>query len=130
MNKKILWIISAMIILISAGTYLTFAPNQQKLSPPQTLPSLEPITISGEIACLPKKGPGPHTMECAIGIKGDDGKYYGLKNLFEHDKEYKFYSTGMHVEVSGTLNREEMRGPGGVPYDITGIIEITSIRKI
>lgn len=129
MNKKILWIIAAMIILISAGTYLAFASNQQKLSPPQTPPSSEPITVSGEITCLPKKGPGPHTMECAIGIKGDDGKYYGLKNLFEHDKEYKFYSTGMRVEVSGTLNYEEMLGPGGGPYDVAGVIEITSIRE-
>jgi len=70
MNKKILWIIAAMITLISVGEYLTFALNTQKLSPPQTPLSSGLITVSGEIACLPKKGPFPHTMGCTIGIKG------------------------------------------------------------
>lgn len=41
-----------------------------------TLPPPGPITISGSITCLPKKGSGPQTMECAIGLKGLDGQHF------------------------------------------------------
>ena len=69
-------------------------------------------------------------MECAIGIKGIDGNYYGLKNLFKFDPEYKFSRAGLKVEISGTLLQEEMRGPDGNKYNIVGIIEIDSIKEI
>src|SRR3989344_3172106 len=64
------------------------------------LPIPGSITVSGEIACLPKKGSGAQTMECAIGLKALDGRHYGLKNLFQHDPEHKFSVGGLRVEVS------------------------------
>ena len=89
----------------------------------------ESITIKGEITCLPKTGPGPHTMECAIGLKGEDGNHYALKNLFVHDPEYRFSTTGLQVEVTGILSAEEMLGPDGNKYDIVGVIEVDSIEE-
>ena len=50
-------------------------------------------------------------MECAIGLKGSDGRYYGLKNLSEHDPENKFSTSGTQVEISGIFREEEMKGP-------------------
>jgi|SRR3989344_4948296 len=88
-----------------------------------------PITVSGEITCLPKKGSGVQTLECAIGLKGEDGNYYALKNLFDHDPSYKFSATGLQVEVVGTLSVEEIFGPDGNKYDIAGAIAITSIKE-
>lgn len=94
-------------------------------------PVVSKVTMTGEIACLPKKGPGPHTMECAIGLKGADGRYYALKNLFEHDPEHKLSGGGARVEVSGSiLGPEEMEGPAASMYDIAGVIVITAIRVL
>lgn len=86
------------------------------------------ITVSGTITCLPKVGIGPQTMECAIGIKGDDGKYYGLKNLFERGG-HEFSQAGMRVEVSGIFGLEEMKGPDGNRYDVVGVVDVTSVVK-
>jgi hypothetical protein len=87
------------------------------------------VTIRGEITCLPKRGTGPQTMECAIGLKGDDGKYYGLRNLIEHDPTYIYSQTGMGVEVSGKITYEEQAGPDGNLYDIIGVISVSAIQK-
>ncbi|MDP2926780.1 MAG: hypothetical protein Q8N65_01430 [bacterium] len=166
MNKKFIWIIVIIIMLVGTGVY--FALNRQ-LSPssPQiknfeecahagypvgesyprqcwtpdgkhfventaegTLPIPGPITVSGEITCLPKKGSGAQTMECALGLKELDGRHYGLKNLFKLDPEYKFSVGGLRVEVSGTFNPEEMKGPDGNKYDVVGVIDVTSIKEI
>ncbi len=94
------------------------------------LPAQGPVTISGEITCLPKSGSAQQTLECAVGLKGLDGWHYGLKNLFQHDPEYKFSVGGLRVEVSGIFNPEEIRGPDGNKYDVVGVIDVTSIKKI
>ena len=93
-------------------------------------PTPGPITISGEITCLPKKGSGPTTLECAIGLKGLDGRYYGLKNLFKLDPDYKFSRGGLHVEVSGVFSTEQAPEPASPKYDVVGTIDVTSIREI
>jgi hypothetical protein len=94
------------------------------------IPNTQPITITGEITCLPKVGDGAQTMECAIGLLSTDGLYYGLNDLFEHDPEYNLAIGGTQVEVTGNFSPEEMIGPDGNNYDIVGVIYITSIREI
>ena len=93
-------------------------------------PTPGPVTISGEITCLPKKGSGQQTMECALGLRGADGRHYGLKNLFQHDPEYKLSQPGLHVKVSGVFNPEEISGPDGNKYDVVGTIDVTSIKEV
>lgn len=93
-------------------------------------PTLIPITISGEITCLPKEGTNVQTMECAIGLKGKDGRYYGLRNLSKADPEYKFSVGGLQVEVSGTFSPEEIKGPDGNKYNVVGVIDVISVREI
>ena len=131
MNQKNIIIIVAIVVLFGAGAY--FVLNRQaQLTPTPTpapiseAPAQGPITVSGEITCLPKRSPG--TEECAIGLKGTDGRHYGLKNLSQHDPEYKFSVTGLHVEVSGIFLPEEMLGPGGAPYDVVGVVDVPSIK--
>lgn len=97
----------------------------------ETLPPTSgTVTVRGEISCLPKRGTGPQTMECAIGLKGEDKNNYALRNLFEHDPNYEFSQTGLAVEVSGTITYEEMLGPDGNPYDIVGVLTVTAIREL
>lgn len=87
------------------------------------------ITINGEITCLPKKGNGPHTMECAIGLLADDGNYYSLINLSEVDPDYKFSVGGLKVVVQGTLNSDNKTGPDGNPYNTVGSINVKNITQ-
>lgn len=138
MNQKAfvnIIIIVIVVVLIGAGAY--FALNRQAhLNPTPTpiptsgTPISGPITVNGEITCLPKTGRGAQTLECAIGLRGTDGRHYGLKNLFKFDPEYKFSVSGLHVEVSGSFNPEEMKGPDGNKYDVVGIIDVISIKKV
>jgi|SRR3989344_6204316 len=133
MNQKD--IIISVIIIVFAGAGAYFALNRQAKLMPTPTPTPEvspagPITVNGEISCLPKQGAGQQTLECAIGLKGLDGRYYGLENLFELDPEHKFSAGGLRVEVSGTFSPEEMKGPGGSKYDVVGVIDVTSIKEV
>jgi len=133
MNQKgFINIIIIAVVVFFVGTGAYFVLNRQTPSTPTPTPKIPasgPITINGEITCLPKSGSAQQTLECAIGLKGLDGRHYGLKNLFEHDPDYKFSAMGLQVEVVGILSVEEMRGPDGNKYDIAGVITITSIKE-
>ena len=131
MNKKFIWIIAVIIILAGMGIY--FALNRQLSSPEQGLlptPTSGPIVVSGEMTCLSKTGRGVQTAECAMGLKGIDGRNYGLKKPFKLDPEYKFSVDGLRVQVSGTFSPEEIKGPDGNKYDVVGVIDVTSIKEI
>lgn len=42
-------------------------------------------------------------LSCAIGLKGDDGKYYALENLPQQDLVSGKVIGGATIEVNGTL---------------------------
>jgi len=92
-------------------------------------PALGHITVSGEITCLPKIGRGAQTLECAIGLQDADGQRYGLRNLFNLDREHTFSQVGLRVTVSGTFSPEEIKGPDGNRYDVVGVIDVVSIQE-
>lgn len=93
--------------------------------PPAPPAAGDSVTLAGTIECLPKKGPGPHTAECAIGLKADNGFYYGLKNLFQFDPQYgKYSTTGSRVRVTGRVVSQDSS------YDVRGFIEISAIALI
>jgi hypothetical protein len=130
-------VIVGIAVLIGVAGY--FVVNQRSTSDSTPTPSSTSIgdvptpgriTVIGEITCLPKQGSGPQTMECAIGLKGDDGRYYGLKNLFAHDPQYKFSRTGLRVEVSGLFSFEKTLGPAGAKYEVVGTIDVASIKEV
>lgn len=94
-------------------------------------PTPDSITVQGEYVCLPKHSDGPHTLECAFGIKTDDGTYYGLRLLGQSGARPQApdplasYKVGERLRVTGTLH------PGNQdPYASTGLIEIASIEPI
>jgi len=78
-----------------------------------------PISLEGLTSCLPHKNmDNPHTMECAVGLKTDDGKYY---KLAADPYNSSLNTTDRRVRVSGTLKREV-----DAIYQIEGIITVTS----
>lgn len=97
---------------------------------PSLAPTTGSITVPSEMTCLPKTGQGAQTLECAMGLKGKDGRYYELKNLSRLDPEYKFSVVGLLVEVSGTFSPEVTKGPDGNTYGEMGVIDVTSIKKV
>lgn len=82
------------------------------------------VTIVGTTICLPhKNSSGPQTMECALGIEGDDGKNYGLT-----DPGWKFLigtGNGVRVEIKGELTKTV-----DSKYDSAGNIEIENLIKL
>lgn len=131
-------------ILIGAGVYVSSQQGEVPQDPmayeplptenPDTNPAaggIEPtlfdtrVTFAGTIVCLPKKGDGPHTMECAYGFKADNGSHYALKDLFTEPGPWEFDVTD-RIEVTGMLRTPE----ANTSYDIVGVIEVDSKRGI
>lgn len=86
----------------------------------------EPVTVVGKIGCLPKKGPGPSTMECAMGLIGLDGNNFALdankleNGIFEYENEL--------VTINGLLTPIEMISNDQMhTYDIVGVVSIDVI---
>jgi hypothetical protein len=129
-------LIIVIVVLIGGGAYFVLsrqiAQAPTPLIPPETpgVPTPGPFTVSGEITCLTKKGSDQQTLECAIGLKGSDGRSYGLKNLAQYDPGYKLSQEGLRVEVSGTFSPGTMPAADGNKYDVVGTIEISSIKEI
>ncbi|MEX2369317.1 MAG: hypothetical protein WD552_02930 [Candidatus Paceibacterota bacterium] len=133
--KNVLIAIGSVVLLIAALFALNnhiYTEKQADL-PATNTPAIsteavgEPITVRGQITCLPKIGDGPQTQECAIGLEDESGDYYSLEAPADAGIDYQLLGTGMTVEVSGRLTDEEQLGPDGNRYDTVGTIVIESI---
>ena len=81
------------------------------------------VTITGTPTCLPHKDTnGPVTLECALGLKGDDGRYYALEDapmsLWQED-----YTS--RVKVSGILSEPDSSSQ----YAVSGDLKVSSVTK-
>lgn len=102
----------------SDGTVLNKQPPSCDFPP---CPANEKITVKGEMICLPhKNSSGPQTMECAMGMKADDGNNYGLS-----DPGWKYLigvGNGTRIEVTGKLTQKQDQ-----KYNTVGTIEIENL---
>lgn len=88
------------------------------------------VTIVGVWECLPHHGDGPHTMECAFGVKADDGKHYAVSTSLMSQYPVD-YPTGARVSIQGTMvPKNQLNSDAWVKYDIEGIIAATVIKKL
>lgn len=119
MKLKPVLITLVVIILLGAlgfGGYLAYQKYQENNQPPKK----ETVSVEGEIICLPHKDTdGPHTMECAAGLKTDDDKRYGLSTNDSNRQLSTAAGTEKRASVTGTLEPT-----GDSPYDINGIIAV------
>lgn len=113
-NKKvIIGVIIATILLLAASITLYLYNRPGGVGGNEA-------TITGKVVCLPKKGDGPHTLECAFGIQSaSDGKYYSLQGLTGDTANDAFNKT---VSVTGIMKEPE----ANTSYDIAGSIEVKS----
>jgi hypothetical protein len=80
-------------------------------------------TVTGNLTCLPHKDTsGPTTLECAFGLKGDDGRYYALTESPDDLLQQDFTE---RIKVRGVLNQPD----AGSHYAINGSIAVRSFTK-
>ncbi|TSC69595.1 MAG: hypothetical protein G01um101456_82 [Parcubacteria group bacterium Gr01-1014_56] len=119
MNNKIL-IVAGLVVLVGVGA---FAYQNQTGTPAAVLQAGE-VVMTGTLVCLPHKGDGPQTMECAYGLQTADGKYYSLLHLW--DKAPDLNTTQVKAEIVGVLSAPTATEQ----YDIAGAIEVSSGKEI
>lgn len=88
-------------------------------------------TLEGEVTCLPHVGDGPHTMECAYGLKTDVGEYYALDLAALTMPEGTMPETGDRISANGTVTPIEMvSSDHWRTYDIEGIFSVTDSLEV
>ncbi|MDB5225099.1 MAG: hypothetical protein JWL87_51 [Candidatus Adlerbacteria bacterium] len=91
-----------------------------------TEPPPERVSVTGVWECLPHKGDGPHTMECAFGIAIDQSDGHYAINTSLMSASPVDFPTGAKVKVEGPLHPAE----ANTPYDIDGVIWATTIERL
>lgn len=110
------------------------ASGDAPVVPPAGQPEVVPqrVTLTGEYACLPHRDTsGPQTMECALGMKADDGHYYGLDfNFLEGG--VPALATGDRFSAHGLVTPVEMLSTDHwQKYQMKGIFSVTdSLTKL
>lgn len=87
------------------------------------------VVMVGTYLCLPhKNSEGPQTLECALGLKADDGLYYALDlSAFTGLAQDVGVGTGTRVRVGGILVPiEQISSDQWNNYPIRGIIRVTN----
>ena len=83
----------------------------------------ETVAVVGEVVCLPHKDQdGPQTLECALGLKAENGDHYGLITPGRPFSP-ELTETGNRVRVSGTVTPPQ---PTNI-YAVVGIINVESV---
>ncbi len=86
--------------------------------------------LKGEYACLPnRKTDGPVTLECAYGLKADDGFYYALDMSAQDPTMSSVIQTGQKMEVNGALLI--IKDPNSwvlKKYDIKGVLKVEKLK--
>ncbi len=101
-------------------------------TPVATVPPENNIELRGTQICLPHKDTsGPQTMECAIGLKADDGANYGLDtSRLQPDAVGELYG-GARVRIVGHYTPAEALSTDHFhKYDMKGIVQIDIIERI
>ncbi len=127
-------LIIALLVLIALGVGAAWALQHSMRHPASPgIPSemmLSTTTVTGQSACLPQKGNGPSTMECAFGMKADDGTYYALDwsgtgaSAFGLPMGRSYSVTGLFVPA------EALNDAHWQTYDIAGVIKVASYKEL
>ena len=82
-------------------------------------------TLTGEVVCLPHAGDGPHTKECAMGLRTDVGEHYAL-DVALLSQEAAPLETGERITATGLITPLELLSTDHWQrYAIEGIFSVT-----
>lgn len=110
-------------LLLLAGLVYSFAQRPQ--APQAVDPTPQPMVLSGVFECLPHRGDGPTTMECAFGVRADDGRYYAV-NFGASAGAMERFMAGERMQAEGFfVPQEALSTDQWAKYDIRGIFTVT-----
>ena len=118
--KPVLITLLVIIILggLGFGGFMAYKKYQENNQPPKK----ETISLEGEIVCLPHKNTeGLQTLECAAGLKTDDGTHYGLSSKESVSPLTAAAGSKKRASVSGALEPAS-----DATYDIKGVVVVES----
>ncbi|HXH08480.1 MAG TPA: hypothetical protein VNP04_01710 [Alphaproteobacteria bacterium] len=146
--KSTIWAVIAALYLIDGGIVASAAFQPSPSAPTPPVPSLAAVamttsitlvqsstapssagttvTLDGELVCLPHRAGGQEalTLECAIGLRTNEGRHYALDHINPYIVEGKI-AMGQHIRVTGRLRTDTQ-----TKYDATGTIAVTSVSKL
>ena len=87
-------------------------------------------TLTGEMVCLPHRDTGgPHTMECAFGMKTDVGEYYAL-DFTLMSQQHLPMDIGVRFTANGQITPLALLSTDHwQKYDIEGIFSVTDLTR-
>jgi hypothetical protein len=97
----------------------------------ETAANNQKVVLEGQVVCLPHRNTtGPTTMECAYGLKADDGKYYGLDNTGLPSTTPPEYDVGDRLSVEGTLvPQDQIPSNFWQTYNVSGLMAMEAFWK-
>ncbi|OHA32915.1 MAG: hypothetical protein A2928_04480 [Candidatus Taylorbacteria bacterium RIFCSPLOWO2_01_FULL_45_15b] len=100
---------------------IIFQEPRHQEEPAVMVPPAGEIVLKGEILCLPHEDlDGLQTLECAFGIKDDEGRYFGLRDSKDDYSTISSLRMGVRYEISGTFEPKD-----DTRYKSMGTIEIS-----
>ncbi len=126
-NKNALIVVCVLFALTVAGYFFFY--NRQIETPLQNQNDTPyNVTLSGTYTCLPHLNTeGPQTMECAFGLKTDDGVYYAV-NFGASAGAMDQFKSGEHITAEGfVVIKEALSTNQWQKYNMKGIFTITKI---
>ena len=113
----------------SSGSQSVESPDSRETGTYSEIP--QRTSVTGTWECLPHRDTsGPQTMECAFGIRREDGSHLAVSTLLMATYPVDF-PTGTRVQIEGILVPiENISSDHWKKYDIDGIIDATTITKI
>jgi len=113
--------------LIVGIVYMVYSrTNNGELNPADNnivIPAAGEISVKGTLVCLPHRDTsGPQTLECAYGLKDEEGRYFGLQDTSPTYENIGNAPMNVPVTVSGTFEpREDQK------YQSIGVIKIEDL---
>lgn len=120
---KVLIIIAALLAILALAFGVHYVDSRLNIPAPGGSDKMA-VSLEGEMVCLPHKGDGPHTLECAFGVRDDEGNYFGLIDT----RPQQTPETDVRVKVDGVLVPVEENDEQ--PYDIKAYIRHARIKTI
>jgi hypothetical protein len=122
-HKVVVFVLLLLVIVAIAGIVsVVRAPGKNDMPS-----SNSTIVKTGKVVCLPhKNSDGPQTMECAIGLYGEDQRYYALKDEDSQPGQSPLDDvTNKRVEITGKFAETKDSN-----YNIAGTITIRKLKVI
>ncbi len=127
--KKLLYLVPVLIILFLLAAFFIGQRNRGVGVLPTPTPAGD-ISVVGRQICLPHRDTtGPQTMECALGIAGEDGNNYSL-DLTAVGGDVLSGGDAM-LRIEGVFTPvEALSNDFWQKYDMVGIITVSSVVEI